>query len=140
MEHHDLGSALLQVGDLQGAERHLTESLRLVQGGVTEQLPYALLGLAGLAARHDDPAVAVSCSGAVQAHFEREDEVLDPAEQLKLASHLEAGRAARGPLRRGTRGGALAQSPTGRSLLAQGLDSGQSRRAPRHTGRPRWPI
>jgi hypothetical protein len=58
MEHHDLGSALLQVGDLQSAERHLTESLRLVQGGVTEQLPYALLGLAGLAARRDDPAVA----------------------------------------------------------------------------------
>jgi tetratricopeptide (TPR) repeat protein len=93
MEHYNLGSVLLQVGEVDAAAQHLDSSLGITRKGATDQLPYTLLGVAGLAARRGDIVTAGRLLGAVQAHFRRMGEVLDPAEQLELASHVDAARA-----------------------------------------------
>lgn len=92
MELYNLGSVLLQTGDLDRAESCLRESLdRAVVQQAVGQIPYSLLGLAGLAARRGDARAAGQLLGAVEAHFEAEGEVLDPAEQIELASHKTIG-------------------------------------------------
>ena len=94
MEHYNLGSVLLQVGDLDEAQKHLDIALDMVRKGVRDQLAYAMLGFAGLAARRGDAATAGRLLGAVRAHYKRLGEVVDPAEQLELATHVEAARSA----------------------------------------------
>jgi tetratricopeptide (TPR) repeat protein len=95
MELYNLGSVLLQVGDLNRADSCLRESLRVaIQVHAADLVPYSLLGLAGLAARRGDAVTAGRLLGAVEAHFESEGELLDPAEQIELASHKTAGEAA----------------------------------------------
>jgi tetratricopeptide (TPR) repeat protein len=96
MEHYNLGSVLLQLGQLDDAEGHLGAALELSRGDAIDQLPYALLGAAGLAARRGNGTTAGHLLGAVEAHFERTGEVLDPAEQLELDSHVAVGRSAAG--------------------------------------------
>lgn len=91
MEHYNLGSVLIQHGELQRARQHLRSSLALLDQA-PDQTMYTLLGYAGLAAREDDPALAGQLLGAVQAQLDREAEVLDPAEQLELDSHVAAAR------------------------------------------------
>lgn len=88
MEHYNLGSALVQTGDLVAAREHLGESLRLSRRDQPDQLPYTLLGVAGLLARDGDAELAALLLGAVMEHFERVGEVLDPAEALELDTHL----------------------------------------------------
>ncbi len=92
MEHYNLGSVHLQLGELDDAESHLTTSLRLITDEGHNQLAYTLLGLAGVAARRGDRATATRVLGAVDAHFDRIGEVLDPAEQVEHASHIAAAR------------------------------------------------
>ncbi len=94
MEHCNLGSVLLQLGQLDDAERHLDSALDLAHRDATDQLPYALLGAAGLAARRGDGVTAGRLLGAVEAHFQASGVVLDPAEQLELDSHVAVGRRA----------------------------------------------
>ncbi len=94
MEHYNLGSVLLQVGDLDAAEQHLGEALRRDTGDEHNQLPYTLLGFAGLAARRGDANRAGTLLGAVTAHFERIGEIVDPAEGVELASHIDAAQSA----------------------------------------------
>lgn len=95
MELYNLGSVLVQIGELDRAESCLRESLRLAAGqGNPDQLAYTSLGLAGLAARRGDPATAGRLLGAVEAHFSAVAEVLDPAEQVELQSHRTAGESA----------------------------------------------
>jgi hypothetical protein len=77
---------------LDDAERHLGAALELSRNDAIDQLPYALLGVAGLAARRGDRTTAGHLLGAVEAHFEGTGEVLDPAEQLELDSHVAIGR------------------------------------------------
>lgn len=92
MELYNLGSVLLQVGDLDRAESTLRESLRLAdEHGDVDQISYTTLGLAGLAARRGDRAAAGRLLGAVEAHFAAAGVVLDPAEQVELDSHRTAG-------------------------------------------------
>lgn len=93
MEHYNLGSVLVQIGDLVGAREHLGESLRLSRDGRPDQLPYTLLGVAGLLARDGDADVAAELLGAVTGHLEQHGEVLDPAESLELDTHLAAAEA-----------------------------------------------
>jgi tetratricopeptide (TPR) repeat protein len=92
MEHYNLGSVLLQLGRLDDAEQHLGAALDLSRHDAPDQLPYALLGVAGLAAPRGDGTTAGHLLGAVEAHFEGTGEVLDPAEQLELDSHVAIGR------------------------------------------------
>jgi tetratricopeptide (TPR) repeat protein len=91
MEHYNLGSVLLQAGDLKAARVHLQRSLRLCPAKPA-QLGYTLLGYAGLLARTGDPNTAGQVLGAVQAHFDAIGEVLDPGEALELSTHIAAGR------------------------------------------------
>jgi len=91
MEHYNLGSVLLQAGELDAARSHLQRSLELCPAK-PEQLRYTLLGYGGWLARAGDPRTAGQVLGAVEQHFEELGEVLDPAEAIELASHLEAGR------------------------------------------------
>lgn len=93
MEHYNLGSVLLQNDQIEAARTHLCQSLELCDGAATSQLPYTLLGFSGLLARVGDPATAGLIMGAVEAHFAADGEVLDPAEQLELATHVQAARA-----------------------------------------------
>jgi tetratricopeptide (TPR) repeat protein len=92
MEHYNLGSVLLQLGQLDDAERHLDAALELSRNDAIDQLPYGLLGVAWLAARRGDGTTAGHLLGAVEAHFDDTGEVLDPAEQLELDSHVAIGR------------------------------------------------
>lgn len=97
MEHYNLGSVLLQTGELPAAREHLTASLRTCREANAwgrDMLHYALLGMAGLLAREGDPFTAARLLGAVQAHVGRIGEVLDPAEELELSSHVQAARRA----------------------------------------------
>lgn len=95
MELYNLGSVLLQVGELDRAGSCLRESLRLADEHADhEQFAYTTLGLAGLAARRAEPAVAGRLLGAVEAYFDAAGVVLDPAEQIELDSHRAAGRSA----------------------------------------------
>lgn len=93
MEHYNLGSVLVQAGDLDAARPHLTEALRLARQNQVDHLHYALLGMAGLLARTGDARLAARLLGAVQAQLDVTGEVLDPAEALELDTHLRAGRA-----------------------------------------------
>jgi tetratricopeptide (TPR) repeat protein len=90
MEHYNLGSVLLQAGDLETARVHLQRSLQLCPAKPA-QLRYTLLGYAGLLARSGDPNTAGQVLGAVQAHFEAIGEVLDTGEALELSTHIAAG-------------------------------------------------
>jgi tetratricopeptide (TPR) repeat protein len=82
MELGNLGSVLVQVGELDRTEACLREAVdRTVQTGAIDQLPYCLLGLGGLAARRHDPLTAGRLIGAVEAF-------------LELASHVEPAQAA----------------------------------------------
>jgi tetratricopeptide (TPR) repeat protein len=92
MEHHNLGSVLLQLDRLEDAERHLGAALEGSRNDAIDQLPYALLGMAGLAARRGDGAIAGQLLGAVEAHLEAAGQVLDPAEQVELDSHVAVAR------------------------------------------------
>jgi tetratricopeptide (TPR) repeat protein len=92
IEHCNLGSVLLQAARLDDAERHLGTALDLARSDAVDVLPYVLLALAGLAARRGGGTVAAHVLGAVEAHLERTGQVLDPAEQLELNSHVAAGR------------------------------------------------
>ncbi len=95
MELGNLGSVLVQVGELNRAEACLREALhRAVAAGAIDQLPYCLLGLGGLGARRHDPHRAGRLIGAVEAFLDAGGQILDPAEQLELATHVEAGQAA----------------------------------------------
>jgi len=93
MENYNLGSVLVQTGDLASARDHLERSLRLDASGEHNMTAYVLLGFAGLVAREGDAVTAAKLLGAVQAHFEEVGEVLDPAEQLEFDSHVAAARA-----------------------------------------------
>lgn len=92
MEHYNLGSVLLQLGRLHDAEQHLGRALELSRHDAPDQLLYALLGVAGLAARRGDGTTAGQLLGAVEAHLEGTGNMLDPAEQLELDSHVTIGR------------------------------------------------
>jgi tetratricopeptide (TPR) repeat protein len=92
MEHYNLGSVLLQLDRLDDAERHLGTALDLSRTDAIDQLPYALLGMAGLAARRGDGSTAGQLLGAVEAHLEAAGEVLDPAERVEQDSHVAIGR------------------------------------------------
>jgi tetratricopeptide (TPR) repeat protein len=94
MEHYNLGSVRLQLGRLVDAERDLRAALELARDVAGDLLPYALLGMAGLAARCGDGITAGRLLGAVEAHFEGIGQVLDPAEQLELDSHVAFARRA----------------------------------------------
>ena len=95
MELYNLGSVLVQIGELDRAESCLRESLRLAdEQREPDQLAYTCLGLAGLAARRNDPATAGRLLGAVEAYFRAAERVLDPAEQIELQSHRNAGESA----------------------------------------------
>lgn len=96
MEHYNLGSVLLQLGQLDDAERHLSAAIELSRNEAIDQLPYALLGVAGLAARRGDGTTAGHLLGAVEAHLESTGEVLDPAEKLEVDSHVTIGRRSAG--------------------------------------------
>lgn len=91
MEHYNLGSVLLQTGDLDAARSHLQRSLVLCTAK-PEQVRYTLLGFAGWLARAGDPRTAGTVLGAVEQHLGSIGEVLDPAEAVELASHVRAGR------------------------------------------------
>jgi len=69
MEHYNLGSVLIQAGDLDGARRHLEQSLEMC-AAKPGQLAYTLLGHAGLLARLGKPGVAGQLLGAVEAYVE----------------------------------------------------------------------
>ncbi len=94
MELYNLGSVLVQIGELDRAETLLRESLDLAAGHDRGQIAYTTLGLAGLAARRGDPAAAGRLLGSVKAYFDAVGEVLDPAEQLELQSHRVAAESA----------------------------------------------
>jgi len=117
MEHYNLGSVLLQLGQLEDADRHLGAALDLAHHQAREQLPYALLGAAGLAARHGDATTAGHLLGAVEAHFEGTGEVLDPAEQLELDSHLAIGRRTAGAFDKARAAGRLLSLDDAYALL-----------------------
>jgi len=91
MEHYNLGSVLLQTGDLEGARAHLQRSLELCPAK-PGQIRYTLLGYAGWLARAGDPHRAGKVLGAVENHLETIGEILDPAEAAELASHVTVGR------------------------------------------------
>lgn len=91
MEHYNLGSVLLQTGELDAARSHLQRSLELCPAK-PGQLRYTLLGYAGWLVRAGDPHVAGKVLGAVEQHLEAIGEVLDPAEAVELASHVTTGR------------------------------------------------
>lgn len=90
MELYNLGSVLVQIGELDRAETCLRESLAVASVHDPAQIAYTTLGLAGLAARRGDPATAGQLLGSVEAYFDAVGEVLDPAEQLELQSHRAA--------------------------------------------------
>jgi tetratricopeptide (TPR) repeat protein len=92
MENYNLGSVLLQVGDLRAARARLECSLELVDADDVQQLSYTLLGFAGLLAREGNAEVAARILGAVKTHFDHVGEMLDPAEELELSSHVDAAR------------------------------------------------
>jgi tetratricopeptide (TPR) repeat protein len=94
LEHYNLGSVLLQAGDVPGARAHLRAALRMCTGEHADEgmLTYTLLGIAGLLARDGDPATAATLLGAVQARLTARGEVHDPAEQLELTTHEDAAR------------------------------------------------
>ena len=94
MELYNLGSVLVQIGELDRAETCLRESLAVASGHDPAQIAYTTLGLAGLAAQRGDPAIAGQLLGSVEAYFEAVGEVLDPAEQLELQSHRVAAKSA----------------------------------------------
>ncbi len=94
MELYNLGSVLVQIGELDRAETLLRESLDLAAGHDRGQIAYTTLGLAGLAARRGDPAAAGRLLGSVMAYFDAVGEVLDPAEQLEFQSHRVAAESA----------------------------------------------
>jgi tetratricopeptide (TPR) repeat protein len=98
LESYNLGSVLLQAGDVAGARQRLETALRLCTGEHRDEgmLAYTLLGLSGVLARSGDPLVAATLLGAVQARLARVGEVLDPAEELELATHVAAARARAG--------------------------------------------
>jgi tetratricopeptide (TPR) repeat protein len=91
MEHYNLGSVLLQTGELDAARAHLQRSLDLC-AAKPGQLCYSLLGYAGWLVRAGDSRTAGQVLGAVEQHLETIGEILDPAEAVELASHLTAGR------------------------------------------------
>jgi tetratricopeptide (TPR) repeat protein len=91
MERYNLGSVLLQTGELDRARSHLQRSLELCPAK-PGQVRYTLLGFAGWLARAGDPHTAGQVLGAVENHLETIGEVLDPAEAVELASHVMAGR------------------------------------------------
>lgn len=91
MEHYNLGSVLVQSGDLGAAREHLQASYALLDQA-PGQAVYTLLAFGGLAARDGDPALAGQLLGAVHAELDRRGEVLDPAEQLELDSHVTVAR------------------------------------------------
>ena len=94
MEHANLASVLIQVGDLAAARQHLLAA----KEHCTEDLrPYLVLAWGGLLARDGDAATALRLLGAVHAYLESAGEVLDPAEQLEFASHLAAAGVDRAP-------------------------------------------
>lgn len=95
MEHANLGSVLLQTGDMTAARAHLQRALDLcpAKPGL---LPYILLGYAGILARTGKPDAAGQLLGAVEAHLESVGEVLDPAEALELSGHIQEAEASGG--------------------------------------------
>lgn len=93
MEHYNLGSVLLQTGELGAARQHLDASLRLCRDNPEwgdRMIHYTLLGVAGLLAREGDASTAAKLLGAVQAHLDGLGEILDPAEELEMSSHIDA--------------------------------------------------
>lgn len=94
MELYNLGSVLVQIGELDRAETCLRRSVALAAGHDATQTAYAALGLGGLAARRGDPTTAGRLLGSVEAYFDAVGEVLDPAEQLELQSHRAAAESA----------------------------------------------
>lgn len=117
MEHYNLGSVLLQTGDLDEARGHLERSLSLCDSK-PGQLEYTILGWAGWCARSGDPGMAGTLLAAVQGHFEALGEVLDPAEAVEMESHVSSARRRdAGAYERGFERGAALSLPEVRALL-----------------------
>jgi tetratricopeptide (TPR) repeat protein len=95
MEHYNLGSVLLQTGDVPRAHEQLDAALRMSDSGDAHEdhFMYVLLGYAGLLARSGHADVAATLLGAVQASLEGAGKVLDPAEALEYETHIAAAKA-----------------------------------------------